>query len=307
MKKILTIALIFSLIVPKLSHADTFLLFGARGWIGSQLADLIQKNGDTVIKAQSRLENRQDIEKEIEATYPDFVINTAAITGRPNSDWCEDHKQETIRANVIGALNLADICFTRNIHLTNFCTGCIYEYDNQHQPYETIGFTEQDKPNFDGSYYSKTKSMVNELMADYPNVLHLRLRICISDDLHERSFITKIITYKKIINMPNSLTVLHDLLPLSLIMAKRHLAGIYNFVNPGTITHNEVLEMYKQYIDPTFTYENFSVAEQNRLLKSRRANNTLDVSKLLQEFPGIPDIKISVQRLFEQMRTSLKR
>ena len=29
------------------------------------------------------------------------------FVGRPNVDWCEDHKVETIRTNVIGCLNVA--------------------------------------------------------------------------------------------------------------------------------------------------------------------------------------------------------
>jgi dTDP-4-dehydrorhamnose reductase len=295
-----------SILLPTPTTADTYLLFGANGWIGGKLITLIQANGDTVIKAQSRLENRQDVEKEIKAVRPDFVMSAAGVTGRPNVDWCEDHKQETIRANIIGALNLADVCFMHNIHLTNFGTGCIYEYDATHPLYSEIGFTEQDRPNFDGSYYSKTKIMLNDLLADYPNVLNLRLRMPLSDDLHERNFITKIIGYKKVINIPNSMSVLHDLLPLSLVMAKRRLTGIYNFTNPGTISHNEMLDMYREYIDPQFRYHNFSVAEQDTILKARRSNNELDASKLLREFPEIPHIKVAVKRLFERMRAGMK-
>jgi hypothetical protein len=44
-------------------------------------------------------------------------------TGRPNVDWCEDHKAETIRTNVIGTLNLADLCCERGIHVTLYATG----------------------------------------------------------------------------------------------------------------------------------------------------------------------------------------
>lgn len=57
----------------------------------------------------------------------DLPLTLALQTGRPNVDWCEDHKQETIRANVIGTVNLADAAFLRNIHVTVYATGCIYE------------------------------------------------------------------------------------------------------------------------------------------------------------------------------------
>lgn len=84
-----------------------------------------------------------------------------------------------------------------------------------------------------------------KLLKSFPNVLTLRIRMPISDDLHERNFITKITRYQKIVDIPNSMSVLHDLLPISVDMTKRRLTGVYNFVNPGVISHNEILQMYK--------------------------------------------------------------
>lgn len=280
-----------------------FLVFGAHtGWIGGKIVSLLQQQNYQVFAATSRLENRQDIEAEIKTVQPNFVINCAGVTGRPNVDWCEDHQQETIRANVMGALNLADVCYIHNIHMTNFGTGCIYEYDAKHPEHNGIGFTEQDEPNFTGSFYAYTKVMLDKLLQRYSNVLNLRLRMPISDDLHPRSFITKIINYKKVVNVQNSMTILHDLLPIAIEMTVKKLKGNYNFVNPGTISHNEILELYKQYINPNFTYINFTIEEQNLILKSKRSNNQLDVSKLLKEFPHIPNIKQSMVELFKRMK-----
>lgn len=33
--------------------------------------------------------------------------------------------------------------------------------------------------------------------------------------------------------------------------------------------------MYKEYIDPTYTYKNFTVEEQDKILLAKRSNNTL--------------------------------
>jgi hypothetical protein len=46
------------------------------------------------------------------------------------------------------------------------------------------GFTEMDKPNFTGSYYSHTKAMVEDLLKQFPNVLTLRIRMPIIADLN---------------------------------------------------------------------------------------------------------------------------
>ncbi|KAL9167426.1 hypothetical protein ABFS82_05G097200 [Erythranthe guttata] len=38
---------------------------------------------------------------------PTHVFNAAGVTGRPNVDWCESHRVETIRTNVVGKLTCA--------------------------------------------------------------------------------------------------------------------------------------------------------------------------------------------------------
>lgn len=286
---------------------QTVLIFGGKtGWIGQKIVNILEENNYTVICATARLEQRHEIEREIDAFKPDFIVNAAGVTGRPNVDWCEDHQQETIRTNIIGTLNLADVAYQHNIHVTNLGTGCIYAYDQEH-PLEGKGFTENDEPNFSGSFYSKTKIYLDKLLQAYPNVLNLRLRMPISDDLHERNFVTKITRYKKVINIPNSMSVLTTLLPLIPQMMERKLTGNYNFVNPGTISHNEILDLYKKYIDPAFTYSNFSIEEQNKVLKAQRSNNYLDTSKLLEEFPDVPNIHQAMIATFESMRKNTQR
>lgn len=64
---------------------------------------------------------------------------------------------EVIRVNVLGMLNLADLCDQRHIHLTTYATGCIFHYDKDFPQGSGKGFKEEDTPNFMGSYYSKTK------------------------------------------------------------------------------------------------------------------------------------------------------
>jgi hypothetical protein len=75
--------------------------------------------------------------------------------------------------------------------------GCIYSYDAEH-PIGGKRFTETDPPNFFGSFYSYTKGLVEKLLVTYDNLLILRLRMPISDDLSDRNFITKISRYAKV-------------------------------------------------------------------------------------------------------------
>jgi len=262
-----------------MSDDNIYMLWGGNGWIGSLLIKQFQAQGKTLIVAKSRLENRQAMEEELELHKPTRVMCAAGLTGRPNVDWCETNQEATIRVNVCGTIALTDLCSTRDIHVTLFATGCIYEYDTEH----TIGgkgFTEEETPNYIGSFYSKTKATVEDLLKSYNNICVLRLRMPISNQLLDRNFVTKIAKYHKVVDVPNSMTVLTDMLPLSAAMSKARLCGIYNFCNPGAISHNQVLQIYKEEVDPSFTWENFSLEEQAKILHSGRSNNYLDTSKL---------------------------
>lgn len=97
------------------------------------------------------MENREEAEEVLDRIRPTHVFNCAGCTSRPNVDWCEDNKEQTIRSNVIGTLNLADCCYLRGIHLTVFVTGCIYHYDAEHRPRGKL-FVETDPANFGGSF-----------------------------------------------------------------------------------------------------------------------------------------------------------
>ena len=129
----------------------------------------------------------------------------------------------------------------------------------------------------------------------------------VSDDLSPRNFITKISKYEKVVDIPNSMTVLHDLLPCSLELSRRELAGIYNFCNPGAISHNQCLEQYKKYVDPDFTWSNFTVEEQNKILAAKRSNNELDCSKLVNALPDmrIPDIHTAMAECMQRTKKNL--
>ncbi|CAH8321970.1 unnamed protein product [Eruca vesicaria subsp. sativa] len=283
------------------SSSLNFLIYGRTGWIGGTLGKLCEAQGIPYAYGSGRLEDRRSLISDLDSVEPSHVFNAAGVTGRPNVDWCESHKVETIRTNVVGTLNLADVCKERGLVLINYATGCIFEYDSDHPLGSGLGFKEEDAPNFTGSFYSKTKAVVEELLKNYENVCTLRVRMPISSDLsNPRNFITKITRYEKVVDIPNSMTILDELLPISLEMAKRNLTGIWNFTNPGVVSHNEILEMYREFIDPSFTWKNFTLEEQAKVIVAPRSNNELDATKLKTEFPEMLSIRESlVKFVFE--------
>lgn len=267
-----------------------FLIWGGKGWIGSMLVEIVNKLGHESILAECRLNDYNGLIDELDNIKPDRVLNAAGITGVPNVDWCETHKRETYFINTVGLINLAQACFEKNIHLTNYATGCIYEYKNSYDE----SYSEEDEPNFSGSTYSISKIYAESMVKNYPNVLSLRIRLPLTNIISNKNLICKLINYAKVVNIPNSISVLPELLPISLDMSIKALTGIINLVNPGVITHNQLLEMYKKHINGSITWENFSESEQNTILASRRSNCTLNTSKLTNLY-NVKDVLVSAE------------
>merc|ERR1719193_2091659 len=93
-------------------------------------------------------------------------------------------------------------------------------------------------------------------------------------------------------------------------MGRAKKTGIYNFTNPGVISHNQVLDLYQKYIDKTFTYKNFTLEEQDKVLKAGRSNNELSTTKLEKaaEELGVPlpHILDSMVQVFKRMAVNLR-
>lgn len=260
-------------------RAMKFLIYG-RGYLGEHFLKFLKNECEKVVYGEGDIGNLEQVQADLTKHSPDVVINCAGRTGRPNVDWCEDHKEETFYANVTGPLVLAEACHNSKIKLVHLGSGCIYEGDNNGR-----GFTEKDAPNFDKSFYSKTKKWSEELIKEtYPDVLQLRLRMPIDANTGERNFISKIIHYEKNISVPNSMTVIEDFLPAAYALIKKGSTGIYNMTNPGSIDHQTILNLYKEIVDQNFEYELMSLEEMyDRYAKAGRSNCILDNSKLKNE------------------------
>jgi 3,5-epimerase/4-reductase len=143
-------------------------------------------------------------------------------------------------------------------------------------------------------------------MKYYKNCLILRLRMPVSDDLHPRSFLTKIAKYERVVDIPNSNTILHDLMPASILLAEHNDTGIYNFTNPGAISHNEVLTLFRDIVRPGFTWKNFSLEEQAKVIKAGRSNCKLDTTKLVKKLREygyeVPEIHEAYRLCLERMK-----
>lgn len=280
------------------------LIWGANGWLASEhFIPILNGNGWDVIQAPNhvRAEDSSAVGKLLDEVCPSHVVAFIGRTHGPgfNSiDYLEQPGKlsENIRDNLTGPLTLALACIARSIHYTYMGTGCIFSNDTT-DPEHKI-YHESDNPDFFGSSYSIVKGCTDRMMRQLQScVLNVRIRMPISREPHQRDFITKIVSYPKICSMPNSMTVLPTLFPyLEDMMSKNHI-GTVNLVNPGVISHDEILEMYRELIDPELTWENMSAADQRALLKSDRSNNELDTSALQSMYPNVLNIREAVRQV----------
>lgn len=289
-----------------------FLVYGKNGWIGGKVFNLLQKEGSDVVEGKARVNNIKELEEEIIKVQPTHIISLIGRThGTYNGkvygtiDYLEQPGKlvENVRDNLFSPMVLSLLSKKYNFHFTYLGTGCIFEFDDEH-PFgkEINGFTEESLPNYFGSSYSIVKGFTDQLMHLVDtNVLNVRIRMPITDEYNKRNFITKITNYEKICSVPNSMTVLNELLPIMIDMAKKNIYGTVNLTNPGLITHNEILQMYKEIVDPNFEWKNFTIEEQNKVLDSGRSNNFLDTTKLQTLYPQVKNIKDSVKDMLIQM------
>lgn len=281
------------------------LLFGP-GWIGSKLLTLFQSSNIESRVATSRANNKVAVSDELNEYRPTHVVSCIGRThGKidnveiPTIDYLEYPGKlvDNVTDNLYAPVLLAHLCRERDIHYTYIGTGCIFEYEDAKN-----SFTEDDLPNFFGSSYSIVKGITDQMMSLYHNTLNVRIRMPITAEVNDRDFITKIVRYEKICSVPNSMTVLDELLPLLLDMIQTNRTGTIHLTNPGVISHEEILEMYREIVDPQKTWQTMTYEEQSRLLKSKRSNNKLDTTLLQEWYPQVSDIHTAVRRALERRK-----
>lgn len=245
---------------------DRILVFG-NGWIGNRLAAEFKAE---IVRAD--ITNRIAVQAALERRAPTVVINAAGKTGRPNIDGCEDNPSGTLLVNTAGPILLAEECLSRGIFMVHLGSGCVYEGFGE-------PFTEDDPPNFFGSIYSRSKALSEAALKNLP-VLQLRIRMPFDGTPHPRNLITKLVAYPKIISVANSLTYIDDLLVAADYLIRTRKTGIWNVVNPGAVTHEQILELYRSIVDPNHKFETMTLAELSKVTKAGRSNCVLDAGKL---------------------------
>lgn len=291
-------------------------VFGARGWIGQQLVPLLA----ALPGAPQVLEPPADLRADDDAAVSEYLQNTVgpddrvvSLIGRTHGpgyttiDYLEQPGKlvDNLRDNLFAPVSLACACAKLGVHFTYLGTGCIFsDGGGDEESGARHRYREADLPDFTGSGYSTAKGITDRLMGVLTTtlaapVLNVRIRMPITADLAPRNFITKITTYAKVCSITNSMTVLPTLLPIMADLILRRHVGTINLTNPGGISHDDILTMVRDIVDPGFTWTNFSIAEQDAVLASKRSNNLLDTALLERLYPDVPNVRDAVRGCLE--------
>lgn len=290
------------------------LLLGGTGYIGQAFARELKQRGRPF-----RLLSRSELDYTrfdrlfpfLREQRPEFLINAAGYTGKPNVDACELDKTGTLAGNTLLPQTIAHACAALDIPWGHVSSGCIYsgakvttngqthtEKDLsrpdlralvEQSPEAIHGFTETDTPNFsfrDGpcSFYSGTKALGEEAIAGIGQSYIWRLRIPFDEVDNSRNYLSKVQRYSKVYDNVNSISHRADYVRACLdLWELRAPFGAYNVTNPGFVTTRQVIELLERILKPARKFEFWADdAEFYKVAaKTPRSNCVMDVTKLL--------------------------
>ena len=264
----------------------SFYIVGATGFMGSGMVKYLNSIGQTVYTERIDVTDLVTLKNKFNELRPDVVINFAGVKAHPNIDWCEDHKQETVAVNVAGAINVMLASVESGAYPIQITSGCIYEGGVDKR------FTEEDEPNFTGSFYSRMRIVLQKALEELP-VLQVRIRMPVSSFPNSRNLINKIIAYDKVISVPNSVTLVEDMYEALFKLSQTKPIGILNLVNDGVLEHKQILSAYKKVVNPNHNYTEISLEElhgKGGITKAKRSNCLLSNEKAKSLGIEMPEI-----------------
>jgi dTDP-4-dehydrorhamnose reductase len=262
-------------------------LLGGSGYVGHAYQALLTRKGvpfRNLRRADLDYTNGELLKASLLRDKPEFLINAAGYTGKPNVDACELHKHECLLGNAVLPGVIADACAAAGVPWGHVSSGCIYTGARP----DGSGFREGDTPNFTFrtnycSFYSGSKALGEEVLAGKPQVYVWRLRIPFNNVDNPRNYLTKLMRYSTLLEATNSISQLEEFVASTFACwEKRVPFGTYNVTNPGAITTHEVVELIKQsgVCHKDFVFFKNEAEFMKTAAKTPRSNCVMDSSKL---------------------------
>ena len=262
-------------------------LLGGSGYVGQAYQSLLKKKNlpfRSLRRAELDYGDIGALQAALERDRPEFLINAAGYTGKPNVDACELHRADCLQGNAVLPGRIADACAAAGVPWGHVSSGCIYSGSRP----DGSGFTETDTPNFTFrtnhcSFYSGTKALGEEVLAGKPAVYVWRLRIPFDQVDNPRNYLTKLMRYPRLLEATNSISQLDEFVAATFACwEKRVPFGTYNVTNPGQVTTHEVVDLIRQsgVCDKKFDFFASEDEFMKVAAKTPRSNCVMDSGKL---------------------------
>lgn len=264
------------------------LLLGGNGYVGNAIQkNLNARDLPLVVVSRNTADYSQlaVLVKMLHELRPDFLINAAGYTGKPNVDACEVHRTECLAGNAVLPGTIREACEQTQTAWGHVSSGCIFTGSKE----DGAGFTENDAPNFsfrqnNCSFYSGTKALGEELLEGAEQCFVWRLRIPFNEVDSPRNYISKMMRYDRLLMATNSLSQLDEFANACVdSWLKRIPFGTYNLTNPGSVTTKDVIRLILKHRLSEKSFQFFESDEQFMQLaaKAPRSNCVLDSSKAI--------------------------
>src|SRR5512145_2754767 len=105
------------------------LLLGATGYIGQAFATELKRRNEAFLPLSRRQVDYTRFDlllKFLRENRPEFVVNSAGYTGKPNVDACELDRAGTLLGNVLLPQTIAHACAEAGVPWGHVSSGCIY-------------------------------------------------------------------------------------------------------------------------------------------------------------------------------------
>ena len=112
---------------PRRAETMRWLITGASGMVGSEVASQLKKRGSDIIavgRSELDISDRNAVTYLLELVRPDVVLNCAAYT---KVDDCEEHEQEAFAVNALGVQHLAEGANEHNALLVHISTDFVFD------------------------------------------------------------------------------------------------------------------------------------------------------------------------------------
>jgi dTDP-4-dehydrorhamnose reductase len=263
------------------------LLLGGSGYVGQVFQRFLGDRGiDFISLSRESVDytRREILLSTLRSARPDFLINCAGYTGKPNVDACEDDKAACLFGNAVLPGIIAGACRETGTPWGHVSSGCIYN----HRRADGAGFSETDEPNFSFrtnhcSFYSGTKALGEEILDGEDDCYVWRLRIPFNEVDSPRNYLTKMMRYDRLLRAENSLSQLDEFVRACWECRERRVpAGIYNVTNPGHVTTEEVVDLIRQsgVCRKEFSFFDDEDEFMRKAARTPRSNCVLDTAKL---------------------------